>query len=77
MTNTFGDCAICGQGQLIAVKGVASRQLFVICDDCGSQWKSPLEAQRYQNALLVEVDERVVDASDEEVAAIGWEKHVM
>jgi ribosome-binding protein aMBF1 (putative translation factor) len=72
MTKTFGECPICRQGQLVAVKNTASGTLMLICDDCESQWRSPQEAESYDNALTDE--ERVVPASDEEVSAAGWDK---
>jgi hypothetical protein len=68
---SFGTCQICGQGQLIAVKLPLTQQLFIMCDDCESQWRSPEEAQSFENALLDEV-RGVVIATIEEIEAAGW-----
>ena len=68
---SFGACPICGQGQLIAVKNPVTLHLFVMCDDCESQWRSPDEAQSFENALLDEV-RGVEIATFEEIVAIGW-----
>lgn len=74
MSKTFGECPICRQGQLIAMKGVASGKLLLMCDDCESQWRSPPDAESYENALKDEAG--VVPASDEEVSAVGWDDFV-
>ena len=68
---SFGTCQICGQGQLIAVKKPETLQLLVMCDDCESQWRSPDEAQSFENALSDEV-RGVVTATLEEIEAAGW-----
>ncbi len=72
MSKTFGDCPICRQGQLQAMKSVSGDRLLLMCDDCESQWQSPQEAESYENALHTEV--RVIPASDEEVSAAGWDE---
>ena len=74
MSTTFGECPICHQGQLLVVKGVVLNRLLLMCDDCESQWSSPQATQSYENALHVE--QQVVDASEEEISAAGWDKWV-
>ncbi len=66
----FGECPICRQGQLLAVKPQAS-DLIVMCDDCESQWKDPQGAQSFEKALNVEVH-NVREATTSEVEAAGW-----
>jgi hypothetical protein len=68
---SFGECPICGQGQIVAVKNPATGQLLVMCDDCESQWRSPEEAQSYENALSDEVRGAEI-ATLEELEAAGW-----
>lgn len=68
---SFGECPICGQGQLIAVRNPITLQLLVMCDDCESQWRSPDEAQSFENALSDEV-RGVEMATLEEIEAVGW-----
>jgi hypothetical protein len=67
----FGECPICGQGELLAVKAVTSGKLSLICDDCESQFASPADAQSHGNALKQE-EVKVVPASLEEIKAAGW-----
>ena len=74
MSKTFGECPICRQGQLMPMKGIDSGKLLLMCDDCESQWRSPQDAESYENALKDE--ERVVPASDEEVSEVGWDAFV-
>lgn len=67
----FGECPICGQGQLLAMKSASTGQLLVMCDDCESQWRSPDDAQSFENALSNEIHD-VQKASFEEIKAVGW-----
>ena len=67
----FGECPICRQGLLIAVKDPVTQQLLVICDDCESQWRSPDEAKSSKNVILDEV-RRVETVTLEEIEAAGW-----
>lgn len=69
--HSFGECPICGQGQLLAVKNPITLQLFVMCDDCESQWRSPDEAHSFENALSNEIHD-VEMATLEEIEAVGW-----
>lgn len=68
---SFGACQICGQGQLIAVRDIATQQLLVMCDDCESQWRSPDEARLFNKALSQEI-RSVEIATLEEMVAAGW-----
>lgn len=52
----FGQCAICRQGQLVAVKEITSGKMLLMCDDCESQWGSPAEAKSYEKALAQEAE---------------------
>lgn len=68
---SFGECPVCRQGMLIAVKNSATGQLLIMCDDCESQWRSPDEAQSFENVLTEEVH-GVEKATFEEVKSNGW-----
>lgn len=37
----IGTCVICGQGRLIIAKERSSGGLFVVCEECESEWASP------------------------------------
>lgn len=68
---SIGECPVCRQGQLLIVKDTRTGNLLVMCDDCGSQWKSPELAASYETVMKDEVN-NVVDPSPEEVEAYGW-----
>jgi hypothetical protein len=69
----FGECTMCGQGQLVPAKRVDTGELLVMCDDCESQWRSPDDVHSSNDVLMDET--RVVDASIDEVVATGWDGH--
>jgi hypothetical protein len=69
--HSFGDCPICGQGQLVVMKSTSTGQLLLMCDDCESQWQSPDAAQSFENALSNEIRD-VQKASLNEIKEIGW-----
>jgi hypothetical protein len=66
----FGECPICRQGQLLVVKDIDFR-IFLMCDDCESQWGSPEAAKSYKNVLKEEIRE-IVDADEEDVINANW-----
>lgn len=68
---SFGECPICRQGALIAVKDVATDRLLIMCDDCESQWLTPSDAESFDKAISDEVS-NVVLATLNEIEAIGW-----
>jgi hypothetical protein len=68
---SFGECPICRQGRLLAVKSPATGQLLLMCDDCESQWNSPDDAKSFESAITSEAA-AVVSATMQEVEAAGW-----
>lgn len=72
----FGECPICRQGRLLAVRGAAHDRLLVMCDDCESQWESPQEAKFFDHALTVEI-KGVIDATAEQVETAGWAPYAL
>lgn len=72
---SFGECPICRQGRLLAMKRLSDGELLLMCDDCESQWASPQEAQSYENALLEEA--AVTPSSIEDVRSSGWESYIV
>lgn len=70
-TYVFGECAVCGQGHLLAFRSGEAGDLLVMCDDCESQWRNPADAKSFDNAMVDEVGE-VKLASMEDVEAAGW-----
>lgn len=68
---TFGDCPVCRQGVLVAMKHGATERLLLMCNDCESQWRSPLEAKSFEGTLAAEL-RGLVPASTVELDAAGW-----
>lgn len=68
---SFGECPICGQGQLVAMKSVSTGELLIMCDECESQWQSPDEARSFENALSNEIRD-IQKASLDEIKERGW-----
>jgi Zn-finger protein len=68
---SFGECPVCRQGLLVAVKNSENGQLLLMCDDCESQWRSPEEAKSFKNALSDEVH-GVGPATVDDIKAAGW-----
>ena len=69
--HSFGECPICGQGQLVAMKSSSTGHLLVMCDECESQWQSPDQAQSFKNALPHEIFD-IQRASLEEIRKSHW-----
>lgn len=69
--HSFGECPICGQGQLVAMKAASTGNLLIMCDECESQWQSPDKAQSFENALPNEIRD-IQKVSLEEIKESGW-----
>lgn len=37
-------CPVCGQGRILVATEKDDRALFVICEDCESEWREPSES---------------------------------
>ena len=67
-----GECPLCRQGLLLAVKEAGTGRMLLICDDCESQFSSPTAAESSENALKDEA-KKVEPASLEDIKRAGWE----
>ena len=70
-----GSCSICGQGLLVIAKAVNEDALFVICDDCESQWDNPDIALACGPVRMHEFV-NVRNATLEEIEGVGWREFV-
>jgi hypothetical protein len=68
---TFGECSLCRQGTLIAMKQSDEHSLVLVCDDCESQWMSPSEASSADKAVVQERT-ALVPATNEDLRKAGW-----
>lgn len=37
-------CQVCGQGRVLAAVEKDGHSLFVVCEDCESEWSTPIES---------------------------------
>ena len=70
-----GRCPICGQGLLEIVKERKSGTIFVLCDECEGEWKTPKEAIDCINGTRGFFDD-VKSVSMEDIISIGWDKYI-
>lgn len=68
---SFGECAICRQGRLLAARNPSTGELLITCDDCESQWHSPTDAKSYEAAIADEISP-LRDATMSEIEEAGW-----
>ena len=47
---SVGLCPICGQGRLIIARDDVSGALYVLCEECESEWASPEESHHIEKA---------------------------
>ena len=45
-----GTCPVCSQGRLIIARDNATRALYVLCEECESEWASPEQSQKIEEA---------------------------
>jgi hypothetical protein len=46
----IGNCPICSQGRRIIAKDDATGDLYVLCEECESEWASPEESRQIETA---------------------------
>jgi hypothetical protein len=46
----IGTCKVCGQGRLIVARDETSKSLYVLCEECESEWDNPEQSQRIEEA---------------------------
>ena len=47
----IGYCAVCGQGRQFVARETSTAISYVCCEDCESEWASPVDAKDFQSAL--------------------------
>jgi hypothetical protein len=68
---TFGECSLCKQGTLIAMKQSDEHSLALVRDDCESQWLPPSDATSADKALVQERT-ALVAVTNEDLRKAGW-----
>lgn len=46
----IGTCPVCSQGRRIVARDDASRDLYVLCEECESEWADPEQSERIETA---------------------------
>jgi hypothetical protein len=46
----IGTCPVCSQGRRIIARDDASGDLYVICEECESEWAGPEQSRRVESA---------------------------
>jgi formate dehydrogenase maturation protein FdhE len=46
----IGNCPLCGQGRLIIAKDDTTGALYVLCEECESEWESPGQSRSVDTA---------------------------
>jgi len=63
-------CPVCEQGRLLVVKAPGSGELFLLCEECESAWRTPEEIN-----VMTTYDfggKRVDRANRGDVESAGW-----
>jgi hypothetical protein len=67
----INQCPVCRQGRVIIAKENSSGRMFLLCEECDSEWKSPAEFLAKQPASRDKFSEATFLARDE-VADHPW-----
>lgn len=46
----IGTCPVCSQGRLIIARDETSGLLYVLCEECESEWATPEQSARIEGA---------------------------
>lgn len=75
MTNyaAIGTCPLCGQGRLLIARDDSDRSLYVLCEECESEWATPEESGRIESASR-DVHGKSTLLDREDLAGHPWSK---
>jgi hypothetical protein len=68
----MGVCPVCGQGRQIIARENRSGTLYVLCEDCESEWTSPQDAREVDAASRGTFGESTL-LTREELADHPWQ----
>jgi len=46
----IGTCPVCSQGRLVIAREIATGRLYVLCEECESEWSSPEDSREVGEA---------------------------
>jgi uncharacterized Zn finger protein len=73
-----GYCQNCGrEGELRVLREVATRQLYVACDECELEWRSPAEARNDVASATHFTRSHSVAVGRDELRGHEWEQWVV
>jgi hypothetical protein len=71
----IGVCPVCSQGRQIIARENRSGKLYVLCEDCESEWLSPQDARKLDAASRSTFGESTL-LSREEIVEHPWHAFV-
>lgn len=74
--NKVAWCPICSQGWVQIVRDVETKELFVMCDECESEWNHPEDVKELEARSEIN-DNRVTTPTVEEIRMASWEKYII
>jgi len=72
----IGVCEVCKQGCLEIVKEHGTDTLFIYCNECEAEWKTPEEAIQNKNGSRFKYG-KVIEPTYDEINAINWGKYIL
>jgi hypothetical protein len=69
----IGTCPLCGQGRLIIARDNALGDLYVLCEECESEWDSPEQATSI-GAATHDVHGRSTFLDRDELGGHPWQR---
>ncbi|PWW17063.1 hypothetical protein DFO73_1347 [Cytobacillus oceanisediminis] len=69
-------CPICSQGWIEIVKDVETKELFLMCEECLSEWEHPNNVT-VKNVISEINDNQVTAPTHKEIRSADWEKYII
>ncbi len=68
-----GQCPVCGQGRQVIARENDTGKMYVVCEECESEWQNPEDAQAKKPASR-DLFGRSTYLTREEIASHPWEE---
>ena len=72
-----GWCPFCNQGWIAFVKQSLSNDMFLLCLECDTVWKSPIDYLNNNPFLEDLFKGKALPATKDEIAEKGWDKFII
>jgi len=71
-----GNCRLCGQGRLIVAKETTTSDLYILCEECESEWESPDATVDSAKATLMKHGQSTL-LTREDLATHAWRRFLI